>query len=387
MERLAASSLTRVLVLTTWLIVAMSGPVLEVVAPATTDAADWQWPIGLLSFAPAAFIILLRRPGNRIGLLLAVTASAAGVIFIGGWASGIASTELAAVLFEHLANIGLFVSFWGLISLLYVFPNGRAGSRPWRTAYRLFSFVLLVVVPILFVLRPGAMDISGRPNPLGVDVSWLPGFLDAAVVILPLGTVGGVVSLVLRIRRAGGVERAQLKVFVLGSIAVVGLMAIIGLIPEDVDPVIDAALRPLVIIGFWALPASIVAAILRYRLYDIDRVVSRTATYLIVIVMLGFGYVTSLVILQTLLPLEGTVPVAVSTLVMVSASTPLRRRVQRSVDRRFFRSRFDSQEVVTAFSTVVRSNVDLDELTSHLTNVVATTLEPGHLSIWIPERS
>jgi hypothetical protein len=364
-------------------ILAMSGPLLEVIAPASTEPADWQWPFGLLCFSPAAALILIRRPGNVVGRILAVAASGAGAIFIGGWASQTLLTGTAAIVAEHLATAGLFASFWGLISLLFVFPTGRALNRGWSVAFRGFTVFMLGVVPVLFVLRPGPMDISGRENTFAISASWLPAFLDAAVVTLPVATVAGVVSLVLRFRRSRGTERAQVKVFVLGSVPVLVLMAIISVVPEDVDPIVDLALRPLVVLGFWALPIAIVAAILRYRLYDIDRIASRTVTYLVTVVLLGFGYAGSLVTLQTLLPFEGAWPVAASTLAMAWVSVPLVRFVQRFVDRRFFRSRYDAQEVVAEFSAVARGNLDLEGLTSRLAEVVHTTLGPGHVAVWV----
>jgi hypothetical protein len=162
-------------------------------------------------------------------------------------------------------------------------------------------------------------------------------------------------------------------------------MAIISVVPEDVDPLIESVLRPLVIIGFWALPVAIVAAVLRYRLYDIDRIASRTVTYVITVSMLGVGYLGSVIALQAVLPFEGGIPVAVSTLATASVSLPLVRAVQRFVDRRFFRSRYDAQEVVAHLTTVLRSHLDLPMIAGLLTDVVAATLEPVHMSLWIPD--
>lgn len=375
----------RVPVIVGWAILAMSGPVLEVLVPASTQPEDWQWPLGLLAFAPAAAVILIRRPGNKVGMVLAAGATGAGVIFIGGWAVAKMSDEFAATIIEHTTNLALFVSFWAMISLLYLFPTGIALGGGWRTAHRLFSVILLGLVPLLFVVRPGPMQISGIANPFAIPVDWLPAFLDAAIVILPIGTIGGFVALVVRFRRSSGIERAQLKLFVLGAGFVICLMAIISVVPEDVDPLIESVLRPLVIIGFWALPVAIVAAVLRYRLYDIDRIASRTVTYVITVSMLGVGYLGSVIALQAVLPFEGGIPVAVSTLATASVSLPLVRAVQRFVDRRFFRSRYDAQEVVAHLTTVLRSHLDLPMIAGLLTDVVAATFEPVHMSLWIPD--
>lgn len=373
----------RTVLVLAWTVLAMSGPALELVTPATTDRTDWQWPFGLLIFAPAGAMILIRRPRNRIGLVLAATASASALIFIGGWFSRQVTAHVAAALLEHLANAGVFISFWGLISLLHLFPDGVTLGRGWRSFYRAFSLFVLGVVPILPILRSGPMDISGRPNPFGIDAEWPALVLDWGLVALPIGAAVGVASLVARYRRAGGVERAQLKTFAFASVMVLVLMAIISVVPEDVNPLIDAALRPLVVLGFWALPVAIVAAILRYRLYDIDRIVSRSVTYLIVVALLGFGYVGSLLALQTLLPLEGSAAVAAATLAMASMLAPLRRRVQRAVDRRFFRARYDAEALVTDMAGMVRTSVDLSELQHYVTGTVGSALEPTSVSLWV----
>lgn len=373
----------RTVLVLAWMVLAMSGPALELVTPATTNRADWQWPFGLLIFAPAAASILIRRPANRIGLILAVTATASGLIFVGGWASRQVADDVTGAVLEHLANAGVFVSFWGLIALLHVFPDGVTLGRGWRWFYGAFSLFVLGIVPLLPVLRPGPMDISGRPNPFAIDAEWPALVLDSGLAALPIGAAVGVAALVARYRRAGDVERAQLKIFAFASVMVLTLMAIISVVPEDVDPLIDQALRPLVVLGFWALPVAIVAAILRYRLYDIDRLVSRSVTYLIVVALLGAGYVGTLLTLQALLPVEGPAAVAASTLAMASAIAPLRRWVQRTVDRRFFRARYDAEALVADMAGVLRTNVDLASLEREVAGVVATALEPAALSIWV----
>ena len=134
----------------------------------------------------------------------------------------------------------VFVPFWGLVSLLHLFPDGITIGRGWRSFYRAFCLFVLGVVPILPVLRPGPMGISGQPNPFGIDAEWPALLLDWGLAALPIGAAVGVASLVARYRGAGGVERAQLKVFAFASVMVVALMAIISVVPEEGDVYLEA---------------------------------------------------------------------------------------------------------------------------------------------------
>jgi hypothetical protein len=178
------------------------------------------------------------------------------------------------------------------------------------------------------------------------------------------------------------VERAQLKVFLVGAAFVVWLLVVITAVPEDGGGT-ETFWRVAVILGFWALPMAIVAAILRYRLYDIDRLVSRTVTYVAVVAMLGVGYAGLVVLLRGLLPLQGDLPVAMSTLVVASLFLPLVRRVQRLVDRRFFRSRYDTSAVVSSFASELRHSLDVDRLTDRTAEVVRATFEPEEVGVWL----
>lgn len=370
----------------TWGTLALSGPLLEVMSPATTARADWVWPLGLAAFAPAAALILIRRPANAVGRVLAVVAVAGSVLFNGGWVVTTWPDSSFGLLLEPLLSATVPVTFWGMIALLFIFPTGKSQPGWSRWAFRSITAGLLGLVPLLMLINPGPMEVSGRANPLGVEAAWVGPFLEGSLASLVVGAVLGVAALVQRFVRAEGIERAQLKWFVGGSGLVLTLVLLVAMVPEEYDQ--WAALTgALVVLGFWALPTSIVAAILRYRLYDIDRIASRTVTYLIVTGLLGAGYTGMLVALQSLLPTEGAFPVAASTLVMAWLSIPLLRVVQRVVDRRFFRSRYDAQEVVAGFTSVLRSNLGLDQVTESLTEVVSETFEPGHVSVWIPQKS
>ncbi|HSJ28347.1 MAG TPA: hypothetical protein VLB67_09050 [Acidimicrobiia bacterium] len=368
-----------------WAVPAVSGPLFTLLRQDFADSGDWVWAVGMLAFAPTAALLLTLRPGNRVGRILATVAVAAGVVFT---SDGIATTwdhVAASVYLEVVSTAAVVFTFWGMLALLFLFPTGE--TRPgWpRWSFWVFTTGLVGFLPVLQLIRPGPTTLTGRVNPWAVDAAWVEPAIEVGLFSLLGGVVFGVAALVQRYRKSDGAERAQLKLLVLGAGFVVCLVSVIGIVPEEYDTGLVGVLMSLVVIlGFWALPGAIVAAVLRYRLYDIDRIASRTVTYLVTVVLLGLGYAGSLVALQTLLPFEGALPVAASTLAMAWVSIPLVRFVQRFVDRRFFRSRYDAQEVVAAFSTVARANLDLEELTSQLTEVVHTTLEPGHVTVWIP---
>jgi hypothetical protein len=275
-----------------------------ILAVARTSPDEWHWPVGLAVFPLAGAILLIRRPGNKVGLLLATVGGATGVLFAGEgivltWPDHPLSRPLEAVV-----TTGFVVMFWALVGLLYVFPTGETRPGWSRWAFRSFTVAVLGVAYALLLLSPGPMDITARDNPFGVDIDWLPSLADQFVVVLPIGALLGVVSLFARLRRSQGVERAQLKVFLVGAAFVLLLVGVMAL-PEVDGGVIGVLGRVAVIAGFWALPTAIVAAILRYRLYDIDRIVSRTVTYAIVIGVLGGGYAGLVVALRSVLPLEG----------------------------------------------------------------------------------
>ncbi len=369
--------------LRTWLHVlwasAATGGILAV---ARTSPEEWHWPFGLAVFPLAGAVLLIRRPGNGVGRLLATVGAGTGLLFAGegvvlAWPNHALSLPLEAVV-----TSAFVVVFWAIVGLVFVFPTGEARAGWSRWAFRSFTAAVPGVGFALMLFSPGPMDITGRENPFGVDIDWLPTLADQFFIFLPIGAVLGVVSLFVRLRRSEGVERAQLKVFLTGAAFVLLLVGIMAL-PEFGGGVVGVLGRVAVIAGFWALPTAIVAAILRYRLYDIDRVVSRTVTYAVVVGVLAGGYAALVVTLRSVLPLEGDLPVAVSTLVVAVLFLPLVRRVQRLVDRRFFRSRYDAGVVVARFADDLRSSLEVTDLTSRTEDVITEVLSPMKVEVWL----
>lgn len=196
----------------------------------------------------------------------------------------------------------------------------------------------------------------------------------------------GLWVVVARWRSAGPVERAQLKWFYAGAAWIVVTVLPIALLGEDSagPQVVDLMLGVVVVLTFWSLPLAVVIAITRYRLFDIDRVVSRTLAYAVVAGVLGVVYAGSVVGLQALVPFGGSdVAVAASTLAAAAAFGPVRRRVQRAVDRRFNRERYQATLVTAQFAGRIRREVDIDTIAHDLCAVVGQTMQPATVGVWL----
>jgi hypothetical protein len=275
--------------------------------------------------------------------------------------------------------------------VILLFPDGRLTSRRWR--WVLWGYAGLVCYLGATHLGPAlAMEASHdiRVNSSG-DVTdtdhltgWLvhpPGLLTAAVY-LPIGVIwlSFVGHQVLSWRRASGEHRQQLKWLACGAVTALGLSLLSNAVSSNV-------VSRLLAFGIVALPAGIGVGILKYRLYDIDKIISRTLAYALVTGLLA-GLYAGLVLLATgVLRIHTPVAVAASTLAAAALFSPLRRRVQRAVDRRFNRARYDADQMVTAFAARLKDTVDLDSVQADLASVVTKALEPAHLSVWSSKRS
>jgi hypothetical protein len=295
----------------------------------------------------------------------------------------------------QLANIAWLGALLGLLPfLVLLFPTGRLLSRRWRTV----AWALGLVVGLYLTARlltPGPVSPGLPANPLGMEsaegllllVQTISG---VAAPILALATLA---SLVVRFRRARGEERQQLKWFTFVVAADLVLIPGLGRVTEQVAPVLGELVVFPVAVSM--IPIAIGVAVLKYRLYDIDRVINRTLVYGLLTVLLGAVYTVGVFGLGQLLdPVTGesALAVAASTLAVAALFQPARRRVQAIVDRRFNRRRYDAARTVDAFSIRLRDQVDLDTLTTELLTVVDQTVEPTTSSLWlrphaIPERS
>jgi hypothetical protein len=340
------------------------------------------------TFATLGALIVSRRPGNIIGWLFLVSAVAFGMQFFSGQYATVAllgSTGLPGGAYAAwLSTMMQLAAVSTILFLLMLFPTGRLLSPRWRVVAWTTGLVIAVSL-ISLALSPGPIqDFTPTPNPFGIRVV-VPGFLQALGGWLVLACiVAVVVSLVLRLYRSRGEERLQLKWFVYA--ATLGILAI---------SLADLVPRPL---GVWianlawvvappSLAVSAGIAILRYRLYDIDLLINRTLVYGSLTVTLVALYFGGIVVLQRVFVIltgqQSTLAVVASTLLIAALFTPLRRRIQSFIDRRFYRRKYDAAKTLEAFSAKLRDETDLEALSDDLVGMVRETMQPAHVSLWL----
>jgi hypothetical protein len=357
---------------------------------------------GSLIFAPVfgvlGFVLAWRKPGNPLGWLLL---GAVGFLVL----SGAAGAYAVALYRQHHTGLPFgwvavllqpgwapAIALFGLTVLL--FPDGRLPSRRWRWALWAYLAVAAlwiagtVVISVWAIARHHVQVDSGG-NLLAIDhpsgwAAWWGAVQGLFFPVLGACWLASVAGQVVSYRRSSGDRREQLKWLIGGSaIAVAG-----GLLGVPFSDSSDQVLRiagNIGLVAVLALPLSMGVAILKYRLYDIDRILSRTVAYAIITGLL-VGVYAGLVLLATqVLGFASTWAVAGSTLAAAAMFTPLRRRVQRIVDRRFNRARYDADQTVALFAARLQDAVDLDSVRADLLATVNDSLQPTHLSVWLAE--
>jgi hypothetical protein len=296
----------------------------------------------------------------------------------------------AALALDQLWAPG-FVLF---VAVILLFPDGRLTSRFWRWGLRAFGALFIALLTAVAIALAGALgahplriDTVGGLSAVDNPAGWF-GITEHSILIVTL-----VLSLVfifrqvLSFRRSSGERRQQLKWLASGAaVTIVSLVLAVAFGTNGNTTMLQEWADNFFWFGLAALPVSMGVAILRYRLYEIDRIISRTLAYTVVTGLLVAAY-AGLVLLSThVLALSSSVAVAASTLAAAAAFSPLRRRVQRIVDHRFNRARYDADVTVAAFAARLQDEVDLDSVRADLAGVVTRTLEPTHLSVWMGER-
>jgi len=344
-------------------------------------------------YAGVGFIVARRQPRNPIGwiligfILVFVFSSIAGWYAVLYYRFGHHDLPLAPVAVLLQPSWAPALLTFPLVILL--FPDGRLASRRWRRVLQVYALAgALASAAIYFPAVAAVMHHDVRLDAFGDVVSSGKshggGLLGAAqllgLLLILVLWLSFVTHQVLSWRRASGERRQQLKW--LASGAGVSVAVIVGSFGISSTSAAGEVLG----VGLAAMPVGIGVGILKYRLYDIDRIISRTLAYAIVTGLL-VGVYAGLVLLATgVLRFHSTVAVAVSTLVAAALFSPLRRRVQRAVDRRFNRARYDADEAVAAFAARLKDAVDIDSVQADLAGVVQQTLEPAHLSVWVSAR-
>lgn len=345
----------------------------------------------ILAFSSVGALVASRRPDNPIGWLFLAGASCwmlgelaleyavyalttapgalpAGALagWFGGWARGVG--WLIIVLFS-----------------LLLFPTGRLPSPRWRPVLWGAVLFCLFFTGVLW-LAPESADLrlASVPNPLGLKLPFMSLLMEVLYFALPLTLVVSGAAVIVRFRRSRGEERQQIKWFAYAVAVMVALflfwfsLALSGLVPPD------ALLWTIPLLG---LPAGVGLAVLRYRLYDIDRIINRTLVYGLLTVVLVLVYAGSVVALQRALVAltaeDSSLAVVASTLLIAALFSPLRGRLQGFIDRRFYRKKYDAARTLDAFSARLRDGVGLDDLADDLTGVVRETVQPEHASLWL----
>jgi hypothetical protein len=357
---------------TAWLLQASSVPLLVAAVSAATVGA----------------LLGSRRPAHPVGwLLLGLGLLVVVNVIVSGYVGyGVVARPGALPAAGYLAGISngvqvLWLACGGFVLLLT--PTGSLPSPRWRWWARV-AVAAPVLLVLLFAVDPQPMlpehPTVGNPLALPVPIGLLLAVaaVDAVIVLATLVAAAG--SLVVRFRRARGTERQQLRWLAFAAaLAAVALLVAVAAGVMAKDGVVLAALGTCVAL----LPLATGAAILRYRLYDLDRIISRTLAYGLLTVLLGGGYAGVVLGLGQFLGRESSLVVAAATLAVAAAFQPARRGIQAVVDRRFNRRRYDAAQTIQAFSARLRQQVDLDTLTAELLAVVEQTIQPTSVSLWL----
>ena len=361
--------------------------------------------LNALTCTTVGALIVTRRPDNWVGWLLALTGVGLVLTFGGFVLAGIRTGQAGPD--DPLA--GLF-SWTGLVAfnptltlvslVMLLFPDGRLPSARWRLPVGAV-IVTILAGTLIIAIKPGLVDQTLAVNPFGLDHPVVRTIAPLALAVASIGALGsillGVAAVASRFASARGDTRLQLKWF-LGAVAIVALAVIpttaLNTTPATTTP--DGGTQqfgPFDVAGaasFALLPIAIGVAILRYRLYDIDRLISRTVGWVVVSVILLAVFGSALVAVEAVLAgvTQGeTLAVAASTLVAFALFQPVRRRVQGVIDRRFDRARYDAARVVEGFSERLRGQLQLATLGDEIARVASETVRPTSAAVWLrPER-
>jgi hypothetical protein len=349
-----------------------------------------------LPFAVIGLVVARRQPQNAIGWILFSVAACFLLIGIGRTYS----------VLDYQVHKGSLPLGWLTVSLtegwtpmfllmplpLLLFPAGKVPSRRWRWSLRVY---LVGGGLLTLVALAGGISIGvGRHvhiDSTGMPTNNLSGFLNALssaenvgeLIVLVLALTW-IVRLLASYRRARGDSRQQLKWLMVGGALTIAGVVVGTLGPNGAQSGIVAKLLSLLIFsGFVSLPLALGVGVLKYRLYDIDRLISRTLSYAIVTGLLIGVYVGVVTLATRVLPFSSPLGVAASTLAAVALFNPLRKRVQRLVDRRFNRARYDAEATIEAFAHRLREDIDLEAVSSEFVRAVHSSVEPAHVSLWL----
>jgi hypothetical protein len=353
---------------------------------------DYSYVLTVASAVAVGALLALRRPRHPVGwllLTLGLSVLAAGVTTgYAGYGLLVRAEPLWAADYAAWWDDVGFVVWPALLGfILLLTPTGSLPSPRWRWWARVAATAPVVWL-VAAALQPQPLNPPwpAVTSPLAVPAlagpagyaSWL------SVLVVGLALLVGAVSLLVRFRRARGAERQQLRwvafAAALSALWVVAVAAVVPLVPQ---PGAELILDVVTAASLALLPLATGVAILRYRLYDLDRIISRTLAYGLLTVLLGGAYAGVVLGLGQRLGQSSSLVVAAATLAVAALFQPARRRIQQAVDRRFNRRQNDAAGIIQAFSTHLRDQLDLDTLTGELLVVVDQTMQPTQASLWL----
>jgi hypothetical protein len=391
---LQVRALWAILLLTAVLVVPklwLFGPIIGDIPPSEriTELLFHLLPI---PFAAVGALIAARRPGHRIGWLLLVGSLAiASAQLTWSYVSNSVSSGVALPGSAVVGWIGNWIPWPALAAfalLLLLFPDGQLPSPRWRpVAWAMVAWCAVIMA--FLALYPGLISTPELDNPFGLSgkageaMRRLQASPIIPLVTIPLFLASASAPLV-RFRRARAEQRQQLKWFAYA----VGLLGVVVFLPGSLLPGWAEDLSGiLTVVALWGIAAAIGIAVLRYRLYDIDRIINRTLVYGLLTALLGGFYAGIVLVLgQVFGGIGDQLPrwaVAGTTLAVAGLFQPARRRIQQSVDRRFNRRKYHAAQTIQAFSTRLREQIDLDTLSTELLAIVDQTMEPTQVSLWL----
>jgi len=366
------------------------------------DVQGVMLTVGFGAFAVVGALLVVKRPTNAIGWIMASIGLMVAIFNAGGsYATYVMATrgrpDALAVFGAWVANCYWFMMLaLALIYLPLLFPDGRLPSRRWLPVAVFAGIATLgIVLPRALVDTLPVREVPGHgiANPIGIEGLGRPEDLPIFGVVEGLflvAAVGAVASVVVRFRHSRGVERQQMKLFAYVILVLIGGSVLAGGI-SDVTSVgwLGEISFVLSMMGLVCLPIAVGIAILRYRLYEIDIIINRTLVYgplTATLALVYFGGVATTQLVFRALTGQHQQPqlaVVISTLVIAALFNPLRRRIQSLIDRRFYRRKYDARKTLESFSARLRDETDLQALNDGLVGVVRETMQPVHVSLWL----
>ena len=359
--------------------------------------------VAIVLYAGTGHLLMVRRPGNVIGLLLALVGLLLALEMLTeqyplyGLVTAPGSLPAARLVGWFCVLVAVLAVFL-LLFLVLLFPDGRLPSRRWRPVRT--GFLVVMAASVVSQMQAGQYISGGLtnilddskasyPNPLGIfpQHGWFAGFVAAVVIAAFAAALCAVASVFARRRGASPELRKQLAW--LGYVGVVTVFWILLLVPgAALSPGDNSSLGTvlwvvMILTPVIGIPVACVVAVLKYRLYDIDRLISRTVSYAVVTGLLAGMYAGLVLLAGHVLPVHYSITVAGATLVVAALFSPVRRRVQHVVDHRFNRARYDAELMTAAFAAQLQDATDLDAVQADLAATAVRALQPAHLSLWL----